>query len=290
MSGKNIQNVRKRKRLRQKRRAWAAAAMLFIFILAVDFLGGFLTGSIWQKKAGHKDIPKDLAADTAFASGTWENAANCDEQDIDGQDSGIWVQNARNDGAAGEVMQINTSDMERNLILVNGWNPVPDNFEVNLVEVEGGERVDRQIYEPLMEMLYDAREANWEQIPHVVSGYRTVEKQQQLYDEKIAGYKRQGYSESEAEKMAQEWVAVPGYSEHQLGLAVDINGATYDVYLWLQENSYKYGFIFRYQGHKTEITKVAEEVWHYRYVGVEAATEIYEQGICLEEYVESRSL
>ena len=87
--------------------------------------------------------------------------------------------------------------------------------------------------------------------------------------------------------MAEQWVAVPGYSEHQLGFAVDINGATYDVYLWLQENSYKYGFIFRYPGNKTEITGTAEEVWHYRYVGVEAAAEIYEQGICLEEYLEN---
>ena len=83
-------------------------------------------------------------------------------------------------------------------------------------------------------------------------------------------------------------MAVPGYSEHQAGLAVDINGATYDLYFWLQENSYKYGFIFRYPGSKTEITGVAEEVWHYRYVGVEAATEMYEKGLCLEEYLAER--
>ena len=67
---------------------------------------------------------------------------------------------------------------------------------------------------------------------------------------------------------------------------MDINGATYDVYLWLQENSYKYGFIFRYPGYKTEITGVTEEVWHYLSVGVETAAEMYEQGICLEEYAE----
>lgn len=89
-------------------------------------------------------------------------------------------------------------------------------------------------------------------------------------------------------EQAKQWVAVPGYSEHQLGLAVDINAATYDVYFWLQENSYKYGFIFRYPAGKTDITGTAEEVWHYRYVGVEAATEIYERGICLEEYLEEK--
>ena len=69
---------------------------------------------------------------------------------------------------------------------------------------------------------------------------------------------------------------------------MDINGATYDLYFWLQENSYKYGFIFRYPGGKTDITGVAEEVWHYRYVGVEAATEMYEKGLCLEEYLAER--
>ena len=89
--------------------------------------------------------------------------------------------------------------------------------------------------------------------------------------------------------MARQWLAQPGYSEHQLGLAVDINGAAYDVQLWLQENSYKYGFIFRYPGNKTDITKVAEEVWHYRYVGVNAAKEMYERGICLEEYLGEES-
>ncbi len=71
---------------------------------------------------------------------------------------------------------------------------------------------------------------------------------------------------------------IPRYSEHQIGLAVDINGATYDLYFWLQENSCKYGFIFRYPGDKTDITGVSEEVWHYRYVGVKAATEMYERG------------
>ena len=62
----------------------------------------------------------------------------------------------------------------------------------------------------------------------------------------------------------------------------------YDLYFWLQENSYKYGFIFRYPGDKTDITGVAEEVWHYRYVGVEAATEMHEKGLCLEEYLAER--
>ena len=91
----------------------------------------------------------------------------------------------------------------------------------------------------------------------------------------------------EAVELAEQWVARPGTSEHQLGLAVDINGAVYDIYLWLEENSWKYGFIFRYPAYKTDLTGVAGEVWHYRYVGKEAAQEIHEQGVCLEEYLEN---
>lgn len=178
---------------------------------------------------------------------------------------------------------LTTDDADWNLTLVNKWNPIPENYQINLVEIPGGETVDERIYEPLMEMLEAAEEKGLE--PVVVSGYRTHKKQKELFDDKVKEYKRQGYSDDEAFKQANMWVSVPGYSEHQLGFAVDINGAFYDVYLWLQENSYKYGFIFRYPGDKTDITGAAQEVWHYRYVGVEAATKMYEQGLCLEEYL-----
>ena len=118
----------------------------------------------------------------------------------------------------------------------------------------------------------------------------TQEEQKKIMDDKIAEFRREGNSKSEAEELAKKQVAKPGYSEHQIGLAVDINGATYDLYFWLQENCYKYGFIFRYPGDKTDITGITEEVWHYRYVGVEAATEIHERGICLEEYLEGKRM
>ena len=182
------------------------------------------------------------------------------------------------------------NSMDWNLVLVNNENAIPDNYEPKLVEVSGGEKVDERIYEPLMEMLEDAKKANWDQLPMVVSGSRTQEKQKKIMDAQIAEFRREGNSKSEAEELAKKWVAKPGYSEHQIGLAVDINGATYDLYFWLQENCYKYGFIFRYPGDKTDITGVKEEVWHYRYVGVEAATEIHERGICLEEYLEEKRM
>ena len=189
------------------------------------------------------------------------------------------------DGAHQAGIEARSGQLPWNLTLVNRWHPLPGNYNLHLVEVPGGEKVDERIYEPLMAMLEAAEREGLG--PFVASGYRTQEKQQSLYDEKIQEYRAQGYPAEEAVRQAQKWVAVPGTSEHQLGIAVDINGAVWEVYTWLQANSYKYGFIFRYPGEKTDLTGTAEEVWHYRYVGVEAATQIYERGLCLEEYLET---
>lgn len=177
-----------------------------------------------------------------------------------------------------------------NLILVNQDNYIPDDYEVELTELSNGEKVDSRIYPELQEMFNDARAQGYGLF--VREGYRTQEEQQQILDEKIEAYENEGNSKSEARKLAEEWVAVPGTSEHQLGIAVDINAdetqsSSDEVYNWLAENAHKYGFIKRYPSDKTNITGVINEPWHYRYVGKEAAQEIYSQGICLEEYIEA---
>ena len=177
-----------------------------------------------------------------------------------------------------------------NLVLVNRWNPLPDQYEIELVELPGGESVDARIYSALQEM-FEAMQADGV-YPVVVSGYRTIGDQQRIMDERITQYQAQGYSYEEAQAEAEVWVAIPGTSEHQLGLAVDINAdgihsAGYEVYDWLNENSYQYGFVQRYPSDKTEITGIGNEPWHYRYVGVEAATDMKAKGLCLEEYLES---
>ena len=126
--------------------------------------------------------------------------------------------------------------------------------------------------------------------PIVASGYRTAKKQRELMDDKVDSFLAQGYSRSEAKSEAKKWVADVGYSEHQTGLAVDINADGVNspgqqVYAWLADNAWKYGFILRYPEDKTEITKTDYEPWHYRYVGAESAVKIYESGLCLEEYI-----
>lgn len=171
-----------------------------------------------------------------------------------------------------------------NLILVNRNSYIPDDYKVELTELSNGEKVDSRIYPELQEMFNDARAQGYGLF--VREGYRTQEEQQQLLDEKIEAYENEGKSKSEAKKLAEQWVAIPGTSEHQLGIAVDINADTTksssdDVYSWLAENAHKYGFIKRYPSDKTDITGVINEPWHYRYVGKEAALEIYSQGMCL---------
>ena len=105
----------------------------------------------------------------------------------------------------------------------------------------------------------------------------------------------QGYSQEDAQTEAARWVARPGTSEHQLGLAVDIVAESYPVLdagqedtpeqQWLMANSYRYGFVLRYPEGKSYITGIGYEPWHYRYVGVEAAEQMYRDDLCLEEYL-----
>lgn len=186
--------------------------------------------------------------------------------------------------------KVATEEHGWNLILINKDSYIPNNYQVELTQLSNGQKVDARIYPKLQEMFNHARAAGI--YPFVAAGYRTKEKQQQLLDEKIAAYEAEGHSKAESQKLAKEWVAVPGTSEHQIGIAVDINADTSKssadrVYRWLAQNAHKYGFIKRYPSDKTEITGVTNEPWHYRYVGKEAAQKIYDQHICLEEYINS---
>ncbi len=174
------------------------------------------------------------------------------------------------------------------MLLVNRWNAIPEGYEVSTVTLSNGYEVDERIYPDLQQMFDDMRAQGV--YPVVASGYRTTERQIELMNEKIEGYLSEGYSVEDATAEAMLWVAVPGTSEHQTGLAVDINAdgvhsAGYEVYEWLAENAWQYGFILRYPEGKEDITATDYEPWHYRYVGRENAKAIYESGLCLEEYL-----
>ena len=177
------------------------------------------------------------------------------------------------------------------LRLVNQDHPLPRDFTVELADIPGG-RFDARAAEALSQML-SAMEAQGLS-PVVCSSFRTWEDQETLHQNKIDRLLGEGYSPEEAATEASRWVVPAGASEHQLGLAVDLVSAGYQMLVeeqentpeqqWLMENCATYGFILRYPKDKTDITGVGYEPWHYRYVGREAAQAIWEQGICLEEY------
>ncbi|MEN6349962.1 MAG: M15 family metallopeptidase, partial [Syntrophomonas sp.] len=180
-----------------------------------------------------------------------------------------------------------------NLMLVNIWHPIQKSFRIDLIQLKNGQAIEARAYTDLQAMMDDARAGGLS--PYICSSYRTTEKQTMLYNNQVNKYKKQGYSEEDAKAEAGKWVAVPGTSEHQIGLAVDIVSQSYQVLdkqqentveqHWLRDNCYKYGFILRYPAEKSDITGIGYEPWHYRYVGKEAAAEIMEEGKCLEEYL-----
>ena len=179
---------------------------------------------------------------------------------------------------------------EWNLILVNNDYYIPKGYDIELFELSNGQKVDERIYPDLQDMFDDMRSEGV--YPFVREGYRTAGEQKDIIREMIMDKLSQGLSPVDAYNSTRSIAAAVGNSEHQLGLAVDINAdldksTAWDVYNWLDANAWKYGFILRYPPDKTEITEVAYEPWHYRYVGKTAAKEIHERGICLEEYLDS---
>lgn len=180
------------------------------------------------------------------------------------------------------------------LILVNKQHPIPDDYTVELETIKGSMQCDARIIADLIAMFQAADEDGVNLA--VCSPYRDLNRQEWLFERKIKSYMKKGMSYMEAYSLASRIVMVPGASEHQLGLAIDINCDTYtsldegfadtDAGKWLAEHCPEYGFILRYPHGKEYITGVEYEPWHFRYVGKEAAAVITEQGICLEEFIE----
>lgn len=177
--------------------------------------------------------------------------------------------------------------------LVNSQYFLPEDYKVELVDVGNDEQGAAVCYDDLMKMLSDCTKAG--NSPAICSGYRSQDIQEYLFDRKVTYYLDCGYPEDEATGLASSVVAIPGTSEHQLGLAFDlVDDGNWNLdesqedtptQQWLMENSWKYGFILRYPSDKSEITGIIYEPWHYRYVGREIAAEIHELGVCLEEYL-----
>lgn len=174
------------------------------------------------------------------------------------------------------------------LVLVNSQVQISDDYTVIPAYI-GDHVVDVSIYNDLVKMIDDAKLDGLN--IYVASAYRDVERQKTILKNAINQRMESGMTKEEAEASAKLTIQTPAYSEHHTGLAVDFNSVSRDFantkeYAWLQEHAEEYGFVQRYTKDKEDITGIAQEVWHYRYVGVENAKKMNELNMCLEEYNE----
>ena len=183
------------------------------------------------------------------------------------------------------------------MILVNHTNKMPENYTFETAECGSKTAVNKTLQtvacNAFLELQKAAAAENvtvWMQ-----SGYRSVSYQTNLYEKKTNYYKQQGYDDAKAKEMAAAIVNPPGYSEHNCGLAADLNSpehTTLDTgfadtaaFRWLCENAEQYGFILRYPKEAESVTGITYEPWHWRYVGPENAALLNQSGLCLEDAV-----
>ena len=183
---------------------------------------------------------------------------------------------------------------------INGWLGKKDEVELltvidddigveigsqTLTYIDDTHMIDARCAGELEKMLSDCRSAGFS--PVVTAAFRSESEQRELFNTLVAGFMSEGRDSTTAKALAMRQADLPGFSEHQLGLAADIEDLDGDegIFDWLGENAWRYGFIRRYPQDKTELTAHPYVAGHFRYVGTEAAKQIYELGICLEEYV-----
>ena len=205
----------------------------------------------------------------------------------------VQTENADKVGATDTKAAFDRNDWK--LLLVNKQHTIPEDYEFTLGTIKGSMRCDERIIEPLTQMFAAAKKDGVNLI--VCSPYRDMARQEYLFARKVKKFQGMGMSYMDAYKKASITVTLPGASEHQIGLAMDIISDTYssldigfaetEAGKWLAEHSWEYGFILRYPLGKEEITGIQFEPWHFRYVGVDAAEVITKQNITLEEFVEN---
>lgn len=204
------------------------------------------------------------------------------------------AENPRKDEPETDYASYTFSEDDWRLILINKQHSIPEDYEFPLGTISGSMRCDERILEDLLTMMQAAKDEGVDLV--ICSPYRDYNRQTYLFNRKITRYMDAGMSYMDAYKTASMTVTSPNASEHRIGLAIDFYSSTYKnlnegfadtaTGQWLAANSYRFGFILRYPKDKEYITGIEYEPWHFRYVGVEAATVITQKGITLEEFWE----
>ena len=176
---------------------------------------------------------------------------------------------------------------DQSVLLVNKYYYLESDFDPKLASIADEYAfyddmyLNSVAYSHFVDLQNDARKLGYQ--IYALSAYRSYEDQLSIYNR---------YKSENGQAYADTWSARPGYSEHQTGLVIDVVSTSNSLgafentneYIWMKDNSYKYGFILRYPKGKEDITGYSNEPWHYRYVGEEVAQYIFENDLCLEEY------
>ena len=271
--------VRRRRRNRAIRRVAGLTVMLCVAAGGVSFL---LTR--------HAAIPSASAA----------SAISMPAQSI----AEPTVSSAENAAAPANALGLTADEARAMLadplkVLVNHTSKMPDDYTFDTKECGSATAVNKTLQTAACDAFLEMQKAAaadgvtvWMQ-----SGYRSVKYQTSLYERKTKYYLDKGYDNATAKEKAAAVVNPPGYSEHNCGLAADLNSPEHTgldegfektaAFRWLCEHAGDYGFILRYPKDAEDKTEIIYEPWHWRYVGVENAAKINASGLCFEDYIET---
>ena len=301
MEKKKVRHYTRREVRRNRMIAFCCLVVLAILLIALIVWG---IKNLVSGDDGKSSSESSLGTVSTSQSSSPDNASNSDSSlsgaVVSGGDSSAdeSASGASSSSSSSKVSSststssINSSDpyYESSMpLLVNPDHLMPDDYSPTVVSVGGNYKLESKAAAAWQDM---QAAASRDGVPlWIISAYRTLERQTELYQEKVEEYKNLGYNEGDAKIEAGKWVAVPGTSEHCLGYAADLcsleeNFENSDQFAWLQKHCAEYGFILRYPKDKVDITKISYEPWHYRYVGSNHAQIIMSQGLCLEEYLE----
>lgn len=280
------QKMRKKRRQRRRRRLMllAVAAVALIALLLFLIFKGIGAGDKDESSSAQQSssaVQSQSQPAQSAGSGSQQTQSGSEPASAPASDSGSGI-------------EVVGSRDDWRLILANKNSPLPEGYAPELVTLADS---SLQMQTEAAAAFDEMRQAANATGLHLMacSTYRSVERQTELYDAEVQKWIGKGYAEADAREKAATVVMIPGCSEHNTGLAVDVGSVTNQrveedfedepEFDWLQEHAAEYGFILRYPSDKQAITGVSYEPWHYRYVGVENAKAIKESGLCLEEYL-----
>ena len=278
--------VRRRRRNRALRRIAGAVLVVCVTVGAVSF-------ALTRRNA----VPSASAASASFSASSAapvESSSAASFSTVSSSD----VENSAPANALGltaaEAQAIQNDPL---MILVNHTNQMPESYTFDTKECGSSTAVNKTLQTVACDAFLALQKAAaadgvtvWMQ-----SGYRSVAYQTKLYERKTQYYRDKGYDEATAREKAAAIVNPPGYSEHNCGLAADLNSPEHTgldegfentaAFRWLCVHAGEYGFILRYPKGAEDQTEITYEPWHWRYVGVENAARINASGLCFEDYI-----